>query len=123
MSTDTYKAFIDDALLAMCVDQLRSIIVKISDTNLEEVGKAVLAERGAKEKKLMEKDVGKGIREEIRIAKKVVSKTKPTKKAVPPKKRGRKRVVPLVPPTFSRARGFSDLGKREVSLLHLIARR
>jgi len=39
MSTDAYKAFIDDALSAMRVDQLRNIIVKISDFNLEEVGR------------------------------------------------------------------------------------
>jgi len=60
----------------------------------------------------MEKVIEKGIREKGRVAKRVVSRIKPTKKAVPRKKRGRKRVVPLVPPTLFLASGFSDLRRR-----------
>jgi hypothetical protein len=99
MSSDTYKAFINDALSVMCINQLRKIILNISDTNLEEVGRAVLAQKG-----LIEKQGGKEVIKGTDVAKKVVPKMKPTKKATPPKKRGRKPVAPRVPPMLFQAR-------------------
>jgi len=50
MSSATFKALIIDTLSTMDNSQLMNIISTISDTNLEVVGKAVLAEKGRKGK-------------------------------------------------------------------------
>jgi hypothetical protein len=107
MSSNTYKAFINDALSTMCIDQLRKIILNITDTNFEEVGRAVLAEKG-----LIEKQRGMEVIKETHVAKKVVPKMKPMKKAIPPKKRGRKPVAPRAPPMLSQAREATIPRKR-----------
>lgn len=50
MTSDILKGFVDNSLSEMSHDQLRRIILALSGGNYEEIGTAVLAEKGRKGK-------------------------------------------------------------------------
>jgi hypothetical protein len=95
MSFETCKALIADMVSSMSNDQLKNVIFNISNTNLEEVGKAILAEKGRKGM-----EVGK--EEEKEHGKEIEKDTEKNldieKKAVPPRSDVGKGAVSVVVP-------------------------
>jgi hypothetical protein len=105
MSFETCKALIADMVSSMSNDQLKNVIFNISNTNLEEVGKAILAEKGRKgmevgkeEEKEHGKEIEKDTEKNLDIVKNVAPKIKTQKKAVPPRSDVGKGAVSVVVP-------------------------
>lgn len=55
MTSEIFKTFIIKSLADMSKEELTNVIFNISDSNLDDVGKAVLAEQGRKEKEKAKK--------------------------------------------------------------------
>ena len=112
MSSETFKALIIDLITCLSKDQLKAVLGNISDSSLEEIGKALLAEKERKgnEVEQVEAEVEKEVETEVKIpveaekevekvlkAKgRIIAKAKAPKKVVYGRRNGRKPVAAVI---------------------------
>lgn len=107
MSSETFKALIIDMITCLSKDQLKAVLGNISESSLEEIGKALLAEKGRKGteveqvEKEIEKEVEKPVEEEEEVEKvveakgRIIAKAKALKKVVYGRNGGKKPVAAM----------------------------